>query len=165
MDQYDIEMEKYNLIIDKLNKLISIKQKEFYVVSTNTVINNELWSSYFLKKYYREDRTILTNWLIEFYDEIKDYISLLKKLNDESKISTLIDHVELSFGGLQNIKLTYENDTKISEIIDNLILNFKKFMEENKTVHLQNKKTVLGLLMSTNSYQNFLKLSIKNLHL
>ena len=160
--------------LDKI-KIISILEiGQFYSVGYGQIINNNTLSTYFIKKYYDENRYSLIDWLINFVNDIKLYIIKIENLNYDTiiindykieLIYTIKNELIKMKNGLKNISLTYPDDQKVSTSIEFLInkinneILFNKINLKNKII---DKKYIspLGLLTSTNSFKKFKKNSL-----
>ena len=109
-----------------------------------TNINNNIKlivdkSSYIssVSRYYNGyNRISVIDYLKDFTNRLEKYIELLVKGNLNDYNETIINIIENSIKGLENLKKTYSNDSNMVSEISLIVIKFNNFINElNNLIH------------------------------
>lgn len=121
-------MEEYNNILTKLKSISLIKEEDTYsTVSEEPILHNS-WSSFFYRRYNRENPGKTIQYIKEV---LYSALRLINECNDNEEKNEIKSLLTDALKGFSNLKITYKNYSDTVIDINNILNDINTHMLDN----------------------------------
>ena len=117
--QIEINYEEYNLYIDNLKLLSSVKEGDRISIDNDKINITDGYIKIFFRYWRSENRNTNFDFIYNFYYKIFKYVEKIKY--NQKELKQLKQNLKNSMEGLKNLSLTYKEDDEINNKLESLI--------------------------------------------
>lgn len=99
------------------------------------VVDKSGYTSFITRRYYGYDRISIIEYLKNFTNKLEKYIELLVKGNLNDYGEKIIPVMTNAIKGLENLKLTYRDDSNMISELSLIVIKFGEFINDLKNIN------------------------------